>query len=97
MTRTDRIKNEYSNPNSREYNGQSTRENIKKYAERAHTLSDGYKHRAQSGEIELPSGSERASYPGSAKSGEDARRIAKAELNHDVKATDYMPKVRRQA
>jgi hypothetical protein len=55
MTRTTRIRDEYSNPNSREINGQSTQKNIRLMAERASELSDGHRHRAENGAMDLPS------------------------------------------
>jgi hypothetical protein len=91
-TRTDRIKQEYSNPNSREYNGQSTAKNIRKYAERAaeNSIHGGNvgKFRATDGEIELPTGSMRESYGSIAKSGDDARRIGK-QVNHSTRDSGY--------
>jgi hypothetical protein len=89
VARTTRIQGGYDDPSASPWRGQSTKENIGRWSERAHKESDGARHRAQSGEIELPTGSMRDSYPGSAKSGEDARRIAKAEVNHSGRDSSY--------
>jgi hypothetical protein len=46
---------EYANPSHSPWRGQSTRENIDRWASRAEKESDGHKHRAESGEVHLPS------------------------------------------
>jgi hypothetical protein len=94
MTSGERIRKEYSNPNSREFNGQSTKQNIAKYAERASELSDGHRHRAKSGEMELPDTNRGAGILEGTRSG-DQHAKALRNLNHSGKDTDYMPRVRR--
>jgi hypothetical protein len=45
---------DYANPNASEWRGQSTVKNIDRWAKRAEKESDGDKHRAKSGPVELP-------------------------------------------
>jgi hypothetical protein len=98
--RTTRIKNEYSRPDSREINGQSTKGNIAKMAARASELSDGYKHRAASGAVELPDTfgrNGRDNSPDGTRSGDMHALAKKNDLNHSKRDSDYMPSVKRQA
>jgi hypothetical protein len=51
----DRLK-QYKNPSSKAWwDGESTSQNIARWSRRASENSDGHRHRAKSGEVELPS------------------------------------------
>jgi hypothetical protein len=95
MSRTNRIRTEYSRPDSRAINGQSTERNIRLMSARASENSK-LAPRAKGGEIELPDTFRRqpAEKPHTVA---DPRAVAKAELNHSTKGTDYMPGIRRNA
>jgi hypothetical protein len=101
MSSLERLR-EYANPRRKEnWDGQSSdKANIDRWSRRATENSDGHRHRAKSGEIELPStGSPPSSFHPRAgsQSGvgklEAAHHQAKVERNH--LGSKYMSRVRR--
>jgi hypothetical protein len=95
MTRQSRLQ-EYANPTRPEnWNGESTKEYIGRWSERAHAESDGHKHRAKSGAMELP---DTAQAPQAARPRfiADPRAEAKADKNFSG-SDSYMPGTRRTA
>jgi hypothetical protein len=101
MTRTKNIHEEFSRPNSRKINGQSTEKNIRLMGERSaensiHAGNVG-QFRAENGEVRLPDTNKREMPPAHdalAKSGDDARRIGK-QMNNSGRDTDYCKGIRR--
>jgi hypothetical protein len=87
MSREDRIR-EYRNPTSKVWwDGRSNKEAIDRFAERAHKESDGARHRALSGEVRLPETGNLGLHNTDARptgDGNDARKRAKSDMNHDV-------------
>lgn len=93
--RQDRL-NKYAKPlDPSHLHGESCNEYIKVFSDRAHQLSDGHRHRAKSGAMELPTTGEMNLHPTAGRAG-DQREIAKSDKNF-VGTKDYMPGVRRNA
>jgi hypothetical protein len=87
---------EYANPTSEKWwCGESTKEYIRDWSERAHRESDSHLHRAKSGPVELPTTGEVNLHPTAGRSG-DQRAQAKADRNF-AGSDSYMPGVRRTA
>lgn len=74
--------------------GESTKKNIEFWSNRAHENSDGHRHRASNGPMDLPDTAESAGRV--TKPEPHTREKAKADLNN-VGETDYYAKVRRGA
>jgi hypothetical protein len=90
-----RIK-EYANPSHSEWRGQSTAENIDRWSKRAEKESDGARHRAKGGDVELPSTGEMHVHSTRQEAGHtgDFYENAKRDLNRDVN-NPYAKGIRR--
>jgi hypothetical protein len=88
---------EYANPSHSEWRGQSTRENIDRWAARNARESDGADHRASTAkEPALPSTGEmkvHSTHQVAGQDGDSFYRAARAVKNHI--GSDYMKSVRR--
>jgi hypothetical protein len=95
MSRQSRLR-EYAKP-TREANwcGESSESSIDRWSQRAHEESDGHRHRAKSGKMELPSTGEMKLHDTAAPRVADPRKVAKADLNHE--GSSYMKSIRRNA
>jgi hypothetical protein len=96
MTNFQKRIREYSQPNHSEWRGQSTRENIDRWSKRAEKESDGDKHRAKGGEVELPSTGEMRVHSTRQEAGHtgDFYEAAKRDLNRDLN-NPYQRGIRR--
>jgi hypothetical protein len=95
MSRMKRLQ-EYADPSHSKWRGQSTRENIDRWSERAHQKSDGAWHRAKGGSTELPTTGPVRLHETHVRAG-DPRAEAKADKNHVDKLTEYMRGIRRDS
>jgi hypothetical protein len=99
MSRQKRIE-EYSKPASEIWwDGRSNKPAIDRWSRRAETNSDSYKHKPLGGEVRLPTTGEMNLHSTHVRPGDgnDARREAKRDLNHDPVATLYAKGIRRNA
>jgi hypothetical protein len=100
MSRQERITRAANPSDPRNWDGRSNKEAIARWSERAHQDSDGARHRASTRkEPELPSTGEmnvHSTHRAGHMQG-DPYAMARGDLNHDNKLTEYLKGIRRES